>query len=77
MKLVNGKTYTLDGEYTMRLYSSSGSAKLQRIDGTLTPLDVPDASTTNADLLKNIKISGLYLAVMTGDGEGYLSKINV
>jgi len=77
MQMLNGDKKTLDGEYTLRLYSSTGTAKLQRIDGTLAALDVPDASTTNADFLKNIKLSGVYKAVTTGDGEIHISKINV
>ena len=74
---VDGQRETLDGEYTMRLYSSAGTAKLTVKDDNRDAVDVPDATTTNANLIKNIKLSGVYIVELTGDGACYLNKINV
>jgi len=73
----NGQKVTLDGEYTMRLYSSTGTAKIQVQDDNRTAVDVPDATTTNANVVKNIKLSGTFIIVLTGDGACYLNRINV
>lgn len=73
----DGQKVTFDGEYTMRLYASTGTAKLTVQDGNRAAVDVPDASTTNANLIKNIKLSGNYIIETTDDGAVYLNKINV
>lgn len=67
MQLANNDTDVLDGEYSYIVTAGTGTAKLQVETGNNDWTDIPDTSTTNADLLKTIKMSGNVKAVITGD----------
>lgn len=75
MQLANNATTVLDGEYSYIVTATTGTAKLQVETGASDWTDVPDTSTTNADLLKTIKISGNVKAVITGDAIVRLNEI--
>jgi hypothetical protein len=67
MQLANNATTVLDGEYSYIVTATTGTAKLQVETGNNDWTDIPDTSTTNADLLKTLKFSGHVKAVITGD----------
>lgn len=74
-ELANGDTKVLDGEYSYIVTAGTGTAKLQVETGDDDWTDIPDTSTTNADLLKTIKFNGHVKAVITGDAIVRLQRI--
>ena len=75
MKLTNEKTAQINGEYSYKVYMSSGSAKLQMRDGNESWTDIPDTSVTSSTG-KIIKFAGELKAVLTGDAVVYLKEVS-
>lgn len=65
---------TLNGEFNVKYYIGTGTAKLQFRDGNQAWVDVPSSSSSSSTA-KVMKVSGNIQAVLTGDAVCYVDEI--